>query len=91
MKAIHLNDSKKPLGSRVDRHEDITQGMLTERPFTLLINDSRFFDIPKILETPKEGLFDDWRNMKRIGDLITPENKQLLRIYVPETFERGKE
>ncbi len=91
LKAIHLNDSKKPLGSRVDRHEDITQGMLTESAFTLLINDSRFFDIPKILETPKEGLFDDWRNMKRIGDLITPENKQLLRIYVPETFERGKE
>lgn len=51
--AFHLNDSKKPLGSRVDRHEHIGEGALGLEPFRLLLNDPRFARIPKVIETPK--------------------------------------
>lgn len=55
LKAIHLNDSKKGLGSRVDRHEHIGQGMLGIEPFRLIMNDERLRDVPKVIETPKEA------------------------------------
>ena len=51
--AFHLNDSKKPCGSRVDRHEHIGQGHLGLEPFRMLLNDPRFAGLPKLLETPK--------------------------------------
>jgi deoxyribonuclease-4 len=54
LKAFHLNDSRKPQGSRVDRHAHIGQGHLGMEPFRLLVNDRRFRDRPMILETPKE-------------------------------------
>lgn len=50
---FHLNDSKKGLGSRVDRHEHIGQGALGLNPFRFILNDPRFALVPKILETPK--------------------------------------
>ena len=50
---FHLNDSKKPCGSRVDRHEHIGKGCLGLEPFRLLLNDARFADRPMLLETPK--------------------------------------
>ena len=53
LKAFHLNDSKKPLGSRVDRHEHIGQGYLGLEPFRRIVNDRRFRDLPMLLETPK--------------------------------------
>jgi deoxyribonuclease-4 len=53
LKVLHLNDSKKPLGSRVDRHEHIGQGCLGLEPFRRLVNDRRFRDLPMLLETPK--------------------------------------
>lgn len=53
LKAFHLNDSKKPLGSRVDRHEHIGQGHLGLDAFRRLVNDARFRDLPMLLETPK--------------------------------------
>jgi deoxyribonuclease IV len=53
LKAFHLNDSKKPLGSRVDRHEHIGQGHLGLEPFRRIVNDRRFRDLPMLLETPK--------------------------------------
>lgn len=52
--AVHLNDSKKPLGSRVDRHEHIGLGEIGERGFANLMRDERLADLPGILETPKE-------------------------------------
>ena len=55
IRAIHLNDSKKPLGSRVDRHEHIGKGHLGLEPFRLLLNDRRFRKVPMYLETPKEA------------------------------------
>jgi deoxyribonuclease IV len=53
LKVFHLNDSKKPLGSRVDRHEWIGQGYLGIEPFRHIVNDDRFAELPMILETPK--------------------------------------
>ena len=55
LKLFHLNDSKKGLGSRVDRHEHIGRGCLGPDPFRRLLNDPRFRETPMILETPKEG------------------------------------
>lgn len=53
LKMFHMNDSKKELGCRVDRHENIGQGKIPLEAFSMIINDPRFTDIPKILETPK--------------------------------------
>jgi deoxyribonuclease-4 len=53
IKAIHLNDSKRPLGSRVDRHEHIGKGRLGLSPFRHLLSDRRFRNTPMYLETPK--------------------------------------
>lgn len=53
LKVFHLNDSKKPLGSRVDRHAHIGEGCLGLEPFRRLVNDRRFADLPMLLETPK--------------------------------------
>lgn len=55
LKVIHANDSKKPFGSRVDRHEAIGEGAIGPEAFGLLMNDPRLAAIPVILETPKEG------------------------------------
>jgi deoxyribonuclease-4 len=53
LQCFHFNDSKKGLGSRVDRHEHIGQGALGLNPFRFILNDPRFAMVPKILETPK--------------------------------------
>jgi deoxyribonuclease-4 len=53
LKAFHLNDSKKPCGSRVDRHEHIGKGCLGLAPFRRIVNDPRFAKLPMLLETPK--------------------------------------
>lgn len=50
--AFHLNDSKKDLGTRVDRHEHIGKGFLGPEPFRRLLKDRRFARIPAVLETP---------------------------------------
>lgn len=52
LKALHLNDNKRTLGSRIDRHEVIGKGSLGEKFFIRLVNDPRFDDMPLILETP---------------------------------------
>ncbi len=58
--AFHINDSKKPLGARVDRHEQIGQGAIGRQGFAALMQDERFAQVPKILETPKgdDNTFD---------------------------------
>jgi deoxyribonuclease-4 len=61
IRAFHLNDSKKPCGSRVDRHEHIGKGCLGLETFRRLLNDPRFSESPMLLETPK----DDERERRR--------------------------
>jgi deoxyribonuclease-4 len=53
LKVFHGNDSKKPCGSRVDRHEHIGEGCLGLEPFRRLLNDPRFVDVPILIETEK--------------------------------------
>lgn len=53
LKALHLNDSKKPLGSRVDRHDHIGQGEIGPSTFRWLVRDGRFRKIPAVIETPE--------------------------------------
>jgi len=61
---FHVNDCKKGLGSRIDRHEHIGKGTLGILPFRLIMNDRRFENIPKIIETPKdEDMKNDRRNL----------------------------
>ncbi len=58
LRAFHLNDSKQGPGSRVDRHEHIGRGRIGRAAFRRLMRDPRFRDVPKVLETPKEGDMD---------------------------------
>jgi deoxyribonuclease-4 len=53
LKALHLNDSKKTLGSRVDRHDHIGLGEIGESTFRWLVRDGRFRKIPAVIETPE--------------------------------------
>ena len=54
LRGMHLNDAMKPLGSRVDRHSPLGEGYLGITPFRYIMQDSRFDNIPLILETPDE-------------------------------------
>ena len=58
LKGMHVNDTKKEFGSRVDRHENIGTGFLGEDTFSFIVNDSRFDNMPLILETPEESLWE---------------------------------
>jgi deoxyribonuclease-4 len=69
--AFHLNDSKKELNSRVDRHEHIGKGQIGVEAFRLLLNDSRFWGLPMCLETPKgPDLKEDSENLALLRSLI---------------------
>jgi deoxyribonuclease-4 len=69
--AFHVNDSKRELGSRVDRHEHIGKGKIGKNGFRLLMNDPRFQNVPKILETPKgPDLKEDVVNMKVLRRMV---------------------
>ena len=70
LKLIHLNDSKKEQGSRVDRHEHIGEGLIGDRGFANLLNDPRLEEIPLVLETPKPDPESDRRNLARVQSLI---------------------
>jgi deoxyribonuclease IV len=76
LKAFHGNDSKKPCGSRVDRHEHIGEGCLGLEPFRRLLNDRRFADLPILIETEKmsrsekpTAIVADPLDMKNLGAL----------------------
>ena len=72
IRAFHVNDSKKELGSRVDRHFHIGQGFIGLNAFRFLLNDKRFAAIPKILETPKgPGIEEDLMNLAALKSLIS--------------------
>ena len=58
IRVIHLNDSKKDVGSRVDRHEHIGQGYIGTNGFAWLLNDRRLAELPMVLETPKDDNAD---------------------------------
>lgn len=59
LKGMHINDSKKELASRVDRHDSIGKGLMNMDLFKFIMNDPRFNNIPLILETPDESLWPE--------------------------------
>ncbi len=65
---IHMNDSKKGLGERVDRHEHIGEGLIGPETFRLIMEDAQLSNIPKILETPKkkDGVEWDAKNIETL-------------------------
>jgi deoxyribonuclease-4 len=69
IKLIHSNDSKAPLGSRVDRHQHIGLGHIGEDGFRRLTRNLKFRRIPFILETPVDAERDDRWNMNRLREL----------------------
>lgn len=69
LKGMHLNDSKKTLGSRVDRHDNIGEGKIGLKGFELLMRDERFDDIPLILETPNTERWPE--EIEMLYDLVT--------------------
>ena len=85
LKAFHMNDSKKPCASRVDRHEHIGQGCLGLAPFRRIVNDPRFATLPMLLETPKV----DTSQSRRLSDIdpLDKRNLDVLRrlIQSPKT------
>jgi len=71
LRFFHLNDSKKELGSGVDRHEHIGQGHIGADGFRNLVNDPRFAEHPMVLETPKsEDMHEDKENLKLLKGLL---------------------
>jgi len=68
LKGMHLNDSKKDFGTHVDRHESLGTGFLGEEPFSFIMNDSRFDNMPLILETPEDSLWE--AEIKKLYSLI---------------------
>src|SRR5262249_55293085 len=80
LELFHLNDSKRPCGSRVDRHEHIGKGCLGLEPFRRLLNDPRFAGLPMLPETPKREMsgrghrsgVDPWdaRNLRTLRSLL---------------------
>jgi len=70
VKLIHLNDSKRDCGSKIDRHEHIGHGGIGRDGLKRFINYPAFRNIPLILETPKETDKDDIRNLKVVRSLF---------------------
>lgn len=76
VRAVHVNDSKTPRGSRVDRHEHIGKGHVSLDAFAVLVNEPAFAALPKILETPKENAPEgrpwDTVNLETLARLTNP-------------------
>ena len=70
LKAVHLNDSKFPLGSRKDRHMHIGKGYIGLEGFKVLVNHKYIKDLPFILETPKNDEKDDLKNIDLVKSLV---------------------
>jgi deoxyribonuclease-4 len=68
LKGMHINDSKKEYSTRVDRHENLGRGFLGEEVFWNIMNDPRFDNMPLILETPEEALWEE--EIKRLYSFV---------------------
>jgi deoxyribonuclease-4 len=80
--AFHLNDSMKPLGCRVDRHEQACKGEIGPLAFKRLVNDARFRDVPGYLEIPPEGNRATLQRLKRLRE-ERPRHRPRSRVATP--------
>jgi deoxyribonuclease-4 len=69
IKLFHLNNSKKDQGSKVDRHEHLKLGKISETEISYILNESKFLDIPKILETPNDEEDEYIQDLKFMGQI----------------------
>ena len=83
VKVLHLNDSKKALGTRVDRHEHIGRGYVGLSAFRVICTDERFKAVPKILETPKEGQDEDGREWDIVNLEVLRKLSRAEEVTVP--------
>jgi deoxyribonuclease IV len=68
---LHLNDSKVPLGKRVDRHDHLGEGHIGLHCFSWIVQDARWAKIPKVLETPKsEDMHEDIENLTKLASYL---------------------
>jgi deoxyribonuclease-4 len=93
--AFHLNDSKKPLGHRVDRHEEIGSGEIGLYPFWRLVNDPRFENTPGCVELPLEAATTSLTRMKALRGAPEPVQKKVvapleLSAAPPKPAKRAK-
>jgi deoxyribonuclease-4 len=88
VKAFHLNDAKKGLGSGLDRHEHIGQGQIGVDAFSFLLNDPRVASLPMSLETPKDNDESDPKNLALLSSLCTFGDPGL-GIRGPQSGNRG--
>ena len=86
LKVFHGNDSKKPCGSRVDRHEHIGQGCLGVEPFRRLLHDRRFAGLPILIETEKSQASEKAGSI--VADPFDVENLDTLRKLRRDTTVR---
>ena len=85
LKLIHCNDSKVPLGARVDRHEHIGLGYIGADAFRRLTHNLKFRRIPFILETPIDNRHDDEWNLRRIRELASDDRQYKTKELVTGT------
>ena len=71
LRLIHLNDSKRPLGSGIDRHKQIGEGFIGIKKKKKILSDERIIGVPMILETPKKTDDDDRRNLSRVLEILS--------------------
>jgi deoxyribonuclease-4 len=82
LKVFHLNDSKKPCRSRVDRHEHIGKGCIGLEPFRRIVNDPRFDHLPMLIETEKTETRSKGDRMKLLPDPLDVMNLETLRSLI---------
>ena len=83
LKAFHLNDSMKPLGCRVDRHEQVCKGEIGPLAFHRLVNDPRFRDVPGYLEIPPAGNRASLLRLKRLRAGVRLQARKVTRRKGP--------
>lgn len=77
--AFHLNDSKKPLGDRVDRHDEIGVGEIGLYPFWRLVNDPRFEKVPGVVELPREMALASLGRLRELRGAPEPRQKKIVK------------
>ena len=94
VRAFHLNDSKKPLGARVDRHEHLGEGLLGLGAFWRLANDKRFTNVPAVLETEPRERGEPYRAevamLRGLVGATEPERKVAFALEVVEAKPKKK-
>ncbi len=89
LELLHVNDSRSPFASRVDRHWHIGKGQIGRDGFRVIVNHRLLHDLPMIMETPEASLDADLRNLRALRRCILPEHRTPIRP-VPKLRRKGR-